>query len=145
MRGDKPFTKRDMALITALYNPNAPIPDPKKPRKKTDPALLEKAVQNNIMAYLKSNPFIAWVCRVNSGSFQMGHGGRFQANTKPGMSDIIGQVNGSGQFLAIEVKSATGKIKPHQQAFLDEVNASGGVAFMARSVADVETELSKII
>ena len=145
MRGDKPFTKRDMALITALYDSDVPIPKAKKPIKKTDPALSEKAIQNSIMAYLKSNQFIAWVCRINSGSFQMGHGGRFQANTKPGMSDIIGQINGSGQFLAIEVKSAKGKIKPHQQAFLDEVNAGGGVAFMARSVADVKAELSKII
>jgi hypothetical protein len=46
-----------------------------------------------------------------------------------------------GIFLAIEVKSATGRLRPAQQAFLDTVTAAGGRAFVARSVEDVRKEL----
>ena len=42
-----------------------------------------------------------------------------------------------GRFLAIEVKAAKGKVSPHQQQFLDEITARGGMAFVARRVVDV--------
>lgn len=57
---------------------------------------------------------------------------RFQ---RKGKSDIIGIYN--RRFLAIEVKSATGRLSPEQKTFLAEVTAHGGIAFMARSVDDV--------
>lgn len=56
--------------------------------------------------------------------------------SKPGVSDILG-VLPDGKFLAIEVKTPTGRVSDHQQKFIDKVNASGGVAFVARSLDDV--------
>src|SRR5262249_15385763 len=42
-----------------------------------------------------------------------------------GVSDILGVLEGGGR-LAVEVKSATGRLTPDQQWFLDEVNRRGG-------------------
>ena len=52
-----------------------------------------------------------------------------------GVSDIIGCKD--GRFLAIEIKTAAGRVTPHQQRFIDRVNAAGGIGFVARSLEDV--------
>ena len=39
-------------------------------------------------------------------------------------------------FTSIEVKSATGRIRPEQQQWLDAVQAAGGIAGVARSIDD---------
>jgi hypothetical protein len=39
-------------------------------------------------------------------------------------------------FAAVEVKSATGRLTPEQAAFLEQVQAMGGLAGVARSVED---------
>ena len=41
------------------------------------------------------------------------------------------------RFLAIEVKTKTGKVSLDQAKFLKLVNESGGLGFVARSVDDV--------
>jgi len=41
-------------------------------------------------------------------------------------------------FLSIEVKTATGRIRPEQQQWLDAVQAAGGIAGVARSVEDAQ-------
>ena len=55
-----------------------------------------------------------------------------------GSSDLIGyrQVDGVAQFVAMEVKSATGRPTAQQVQFLDHINAVGGLAGIARSVDD---------
>lgn len=52
-----------------------------------------------------------------------------------GVSDIIGCKD--GRFLAIEIKTAAGRVTQHQQRFIDRVNAAGGIGFVARSIEDV--------
>lgn len=68
---------------------------------------------------------------------------RFRANQNPyrikGVSDILGVLPG-GRILAIEVKTPVGRVSPEQRIFIDMVNDDGGVAFVARSIADVERE-----
>jgi hypothetical protein len=114
------------------------IPDAPKPRaKSTEPRadLLEKDIQKQILMLLRKHPKIKWVARFNSGTFM--DGDRYiTSNSQRGMSDILGMLNG-GRLLAIECKSRTGRIQPHQQEFLDLINAGGGLAFVARSVDDV--------
>jgi hypothetical protein len=56
--------------------------------------------------------------------------------TLKGTSDILG-VLPDGRILACEVKSATGRVSREQQAFINKINESGGVAFVARSLDDV--------
>ena len=41
-------------------------------------------------------------------------------------------------FTSIEVKTATGRVRPEQQQWLNAVQAAGGIAAVARSVADCE-------
>jgi len=52
-----------------------------------------------------------------------------------GVSDIIGLWNGT--FIAIEVKTQTGRISEHQEFFMKDVVAHGGLAFVVRSVDEV--------
>ena len=55
-----------------------------------------------------------------------------------GSSDLIGYrvVDRVAQFVALEVKSATGRATAQQVQFLDHINAVGGLAGIARSVDD---------
>ena len=57
-----------------------------------------------------------------------------------GISDLVGMMP-DGRYLAIEIKRPGEKPTDKQQAFLDEVNARKGVAFLATSVDDVIREL----
>lgn len=58
-----------------------------------------------------------------------------QMGLTTGGSDTIGwtQRDGVAVFTAIEVKSPTGRVRPEQQVFIDQVNAAGGIAGVARS------------
>lgn len=118
------------------------IPDAPKKRIKSDlprKDLLEKDIQKQILTLLKRHPKVQWVARFNSGTFMSGD--RYIAsNSQSGMSDILGMLKG-GQLFAIECKTRTGKIMPHQQEFLDLITVGGGLAFVARSVEDVNIRL----
>lgn len=59
-----------------------------------------------------------------------------------GSSDLIGFSN-TGRFIAIEVKTKTGRVSLEQQRFIDAVNAAGGLAFVARSIEDVRDGLMR--
>ena len=58
----------------------------------------------------------------------------------PGVSDIIGWTEG-GRFVAIEVKAPRGRVTDEQAAFIELVRRSGGLAGVARSVADARAIL----
>jgi hypothetical protein len=45
-------------------------------------------------------------------------------------------------FTAFEVKSQTGKIRPEQRAFIDNVTLRGGIAGVVRSVEDAKSLLT---
>lgn len=58
-----------------------------------------------------------------------------------GSSDLIGWTS-AGRFLAIEVKTKKGVLRTEQIKFLDAVNKSGGIGFVANSTTDVIERLS---
>lgn len=58
-----------------------------------------------------------------------------------GSSDIIG-ITPDGRFLAVEVKTKTGRATAEQIRFIDAVRRKGGVAGIARSVDDALSLLS---
>lgn len=60
----------------------------------------------------------------------------------PGCSDVLGQLT-SGHFLAVEVKRPSTGPTDEQAAFLAQVNRAGGLAFIARSVEDVQAALDR--
>ena len=55
-----------------------------------------------------------------------------------GVSDILACQPETGRWVAVEVKSATGRPTVEQTAFLAEVVRRNGIAFLARSVRDVQ-------
>jgi hypothetical protein len=147
----KQITKREIAAIHSFYAPAfdrvAPeIPAARAPRTvkpRTEPS--EAEILKAIMALLKRHPKVAKVWRQNSGVAQYQYGSKtsyVRFNSAKGMSDILGILK-TGRTLAIEVKNRTRKVDPHQQQFLDDINAGGGLAFVARSVDDVIAKLGE--
>jgi len=65
------------------------------------------------------------------------HGGLGSA---PGLPDITGVLK-DGRGFWIEVKTAKGRLSPHQERFIANINDAGGLAFVARSVDDVIEKL----
>lgn len=105
----------------------------------------ERDTLKAIMALLHKHPKVGRVWRQNSGTFQKQYGSKthyIRANTAKGMSDIMGILK-DGRTLAIECKSPTGKVQPHQYEFLEAIRNAGGLAFVARSVDDVILRLGE--
>ncbi|MDR0411958.1 MAG: VRR-NUC domain-containing protein [Treponema sp.] len=61
----------------------------------------------------------------------------------PGMSDILG-ILPDGRALAVECKTANGKLSNFQSEFLDAIRHNNGVAIVARSVEDIESGLKEV-
>ncbi len=67
-------------------------------------------------------------------------GGRWQSFGLKGSSDLLG-VLPDGRFLAIECKSAGGRLSPEQADFLERVQQLGGCAIVAFGTDDLELAL----
>lgn len=92
----------------------------------------EGDIKKQIMAYLATLPgCFAKVVQIG--------GIKGRTNTAKGMSDIVAIYK--GRFLAIEVKTKTGVLAPHQREFLDKIQKCGGIAFVATSVQEVIDKL----
>ena len=90
--------------------------------------------------------------RNNTGTLRDQHGRPVSFGLCKGSADLIGWRTVTitpemvGQqvavFLSIEVKTATGRLRPEQQQWLDAVQDAGGIAGVARSVSDAERLLT---
>jgi hypothetical protein len=119
-----------------------------KPLRLTTLEPTEAQTQAAILQYLTMDPRVAWARRFNTGAAVVegvGPGGRpsrrFVRYAFPGCADILGQLRGSGRFLAIEVKAPKGRATQEQTDFLQQVIDGGGVAVIARSIEDVRDAL----
>jgi hypothetical protein len=84
--------------------------------------------------------------RNNTGTLKDQNGRPVQFGLCKGSADLIGwkrvtvteDMVGStvAVFLSIEVKTATGRLRPEQRQWLDAVQSAGGIAGVARSVED---------
>lgn len=102
----------------------------------------EAPVQRAILQYLTHLGIFHW--RQNAGGYadtdKSGRRHVYKMSSVSGVSDILGILPG-GRMLCIEVKSRTGKLRPSQRDFLERAGRAGALAFVARSVKDVETAL----
>lgn len=80
------------------------------------------------------------VFRNNVGLFMAEKGNMVRTGLCVGSCDLIGLTN-TGRFLAIEVKTKSGKLSEPQRLFIDGVNRMGGIAIVAHSVDDVIIQL----
>jgi len=94
--------------------------------------LREADIQAAIVKAARRCPAVGHVFRVNSGTFKSFAGSIVQGAPK-GTPDIVGFLK-DGRFLAVEVKVPGEYPTPEQRAFLDALNACGGVGFVATSV-----------
>jgi hypothetical protein len=89
--------------------------------------------------------------RNNTGTLRDQHGRPVSFGLCKGSADLIGWRTVTitpemvGQqlavFTSIEVKAASGRLRPEQRQWLDAVQAAGGVAGVARSVDDAKALL----
>lgn len=98
----------------------------------------EREIQQNILISFGSLPDLR-IWRNNTGSIKTPDG-RFVTFGLKGSADILGIMRG-GRFLAIEVKTATGRQSEHQKNFQNMIESFGGVYILARSVEDVKRRL----
>ena len=106
-----------------------------------------KAVSATGARIFRNNTAMGWVGHRNevrdsaSGLFVTIRNPRpLHAGLCVGSSDLIGWT-ANGRFLAIEVKTATGRITEDQENFIAAVIRAGGVAGVVRSVEDALTLL----
>lgn len=108
--------------------------------------LSESEIQKLIIAWLKTNGIMCW--RNNTTGVYDAKAKAFRQLTgvgaMTGISDILGILPG-GRFLAIEVKCKTGKVSAEQLKFIEQINASGGLAGVARSLDDAKAMLCNIV
>ena len=101
---------------------------------------VEQSIQRAILDYLRFRGIFCW--KNNTAGIYVKARNTYIPSHAPGIADILGILDSrfgrSGRFLAIVVKAPKGKVSPHQEAFLKEINDRGGLAFIARSVEDVE-------
>jgi hypothetical protein len=89
--------------------------------------------------YLCLKGILAWRTN-NTGVYDPTHK-RFRAfRGLKGVSDILGILDG-GRLLAIETKSATGRLSADQKWFLDEVARRGGLALVVWGVKELAEAL----
>ncbi len=136
-----------------------PLPEPllgrASPQRGRYPArsrslLREGTIQAAILRYLRLDRRVAWVERFNAGA-HLSEETRPNGKTRrrmirfafPGCSDLLGQLR-DGRFLAVEVKTPRGRISPAQRAFLERVNANGGVGLVARSLDELIPQLDAV-
>ena len=106
----------------------------------------EQSIQQHIRLACSHGPVRLW--RNNTGTLRDQHGRPVSFGLCKGSADLIGwkrvtvtpEMVGStvAVFASIEVKTATGRLRPEQQQWLDAVQAAGGIAGVARSVEDAQ-------
>lgn len=104
----------------------------------------EKMIENSILSFLKINGIFCWKNQsvgIFDSKKQVFRLNRNQHHIN-GVSDILGILPVSGRFLAIEVKTNTGRLTDHQKSFLDEIQRSGGISGVCRSIKDAQLLLS---
>lgn len=107
----------------------------------------EKTVKNQILAFLRLHGIFCWP-NDSVGLFDTKRKAFRSAKHKlKGVSDILG-VLPDGKILCIEVKrpkskgKAAGVLSVYQEFFIANVLANNGIAFMAKSLDDVQSNLS---
>jgi hypothetical protein len=112
----------------------------------------EQHIQQHIRLVCSTGPVRLF--RNNTGVLRDQHGRPVSFGLCKGSADLIGWTTRTitaemvGQqvavFTSIEVKTATGRLTPEQKQWLAAVETAGGIAGVARSVADAEGLLRNV-
>jgi hypothetical protein len=100
----------------------------------------EAPILHACLAWLHQQGVFAW--RNNSGTLWTN--GQPVSFGYPGSADIIGVLS-TGQFLAVECKSPTGKQSEKQAKFQAKIEQNKGVYLLVRNVEELQCSLSKYL
>jgi len=127
-----------IAMWRAFGEATRPRPTkPGPPRR----APIEATIQTAIRLALGREPDLAlWR---NETGVAVHNGRRVRYGLCVGSADIIGILAPAGRFVALEVKTATGRVSPDQVRFLQLVRNRGGFAAVVRSVDDARAALER--
>jgi hypothetical protein len=110
----------------------------------------EKAIQSDIMLRIGGRKDVR-LFRNNVGEAKSADGRYIIYGLCPGSGDLIGWQTVTitpdmvgqrfARFLSVEVKGPRGAIRPDQQNWLEQVQAAGGIAIVARSADAVQDRL----
>ena len=93
----------------------------------------EQQIQNEILLAASNAGHRLW--RANAGKIQTVHGGWIKLFPK-GFPDTVGYRKGDGKFIAIEVKTPKGKLRPEQEKFKEFAETQPIIYGIARSVEE---------
>ena len=110
----------------------------------------ESALQSKIRQALAHEPGLC-LWRNNSGVADY-NGTKVRYGLIPGAADLIGMISITGlanwpgplaRFIALEVKTRTGRVSKEQEMFLALVRRMGGFAAVVRSVDDARAAIAR--
>lgn len=76
------------------------------------------------------------IFRINVGKGYTKDGRYFETGVPVGFSDLFGVRRSDGRAVFIEVKTATGRIRPEQKNFIEQMRSCNAIAGVCRSVED---------
>ena len=113
----------------------------KAKEKVTERAPREADIQQEIRLALGLEPgLVLWRNNVGVMAQDGGRPVAFGVGGKGG-SDLIGLLN--GRFIALEIKSATGRVRAEQLGFIECVRNNGGFAAIVRSVDEARAAIER--
>lgn len=105
--------------------------------------MIESRIKRSIINYLNSIQNLCCFPIAVTGIFDQRRGIYRKSICVIGTPDIL--VCYKGRFIAIEVKSDTGRLSQEQKQVIDDINLNGGgLAFTARSVEDVMDKFEEL-
>ena len=81
------------------------------------------------------------VFRANVGLFFTRDGRPIRSGLPVGFSDLFGHHRDGARAFYLEVKTATGRVTPEQQAFINAMRLRGAIAGVVRSIEDAQKML----
>lgn len=106
--------------------------------------MTEAQIQDAIRLELGQHTDLIVLWRNNCGSAQRGGRTIRFGVGGPGGADLIGISRRDGRFLAVEVKTATGRQTPEQRRFQQLVIDQGGIYVVLRSVEEARQWLATL-
>jgi hypothetical protein len=89
---------------------------------------------NAVIAFLYKQGAFCW--RQNTGGTYDASRGIRRMASKRGVSDVLCCFK--GRMIAIEIKIGTDRLSPEQEGFIANVRHAGGVAFVVKTIDDLE-------
>lgn len=102
----------------------------------------ESLIQNQIRVAISQAGHM--IFRANVGKVRTSDGRVFDAGLPKGFSDLFG-FRPDGRIFFIEVKNETGKLRPEQKNFIENMQSRGALAGVARSVEDAMRIVEEIL